>query len=34
MVKFINLRKWKKRSSRRTCFDRPHVCWFSSSVFI
>jgi len=24
----------RKRSSRRTCFDRPHVCSFGNNVFI
>jgi len=30
MLKFINLRR--QRSSRRTCFDRPHVCSFGNTV--
>jgi len=34
MVKFINSFYERKRSSRRTCFDRPRVCSFGNNVII
>jgi len=34
IAKFISWANERKRSSWRTCFDRPHVCFFGNNVFI
>jgi len=34
IAKFISWANERKRSSWRTCFDRPHVCSFGNIVFI
>jgi len=34
MVKLSICGNQRKHSSRRTCFDRPHICSFCNNVFI
>jgi len=34
IAKFISCANERKHSSRRTCFDRPHVCSFGNNAFV